>query len=79
MKFLFFLLALVALTWCVGAQIQDCGTNIGCMCEGVDNVNKRLITCSGVSVGVTIIDLNNMGITSVNANAFENNIDLTEL
>ena len=76
MKFLVFLLALVALTCCVGAE-NDCGTNTGCMCEGNDNVDKTLITCS--SVGVTIINLNDKGITSVNANAFENNIDLTEL
>ena len=76
MKFLVFLLALVALTWCVGAE-NDCGTNTGCMCEGLYNVDKRLITCSGV--GGTSIDLNNMGITSVNANAFENNTDMTEL
>ena len=78
MKFLVFLLALVALTCCVGAE-NDCGTNTGCTCEGNDNVDKTLITCSGVSVGVTIIDLNNMGITSVNANAFDNNTALTEL
>jgi len=77
MKFLVFLLTVVALTWCVGALIQNCGTNTGCMCEGVDNVNKTLITCSGV--GDASIDLNNMGITSVNANAFENNTDLTHL
>jgi len=75
MKFLVFLLAVVALTWCVGAQ-DTCSP---CTCEGADNVNKTLITCSGVSVGVTIIDLNNMGITSVNANAFDNNTALTEL
>ena len=75
MKFLFFLLAVVALTCCVGAQI-DCGTNTGCMCESVDNV-KTLITCSDVVD--TSIDLKNMGITSVNANAFENNTNMTIL
>ena len=76
MKFLVFLLALVALTWCVGAE-NDCGTNIGCMCEGSYNVDKRLITCSGV--GATSINLKDMGITSVNANAFDNNTNMTHL
>jgi len=74
MKFLVFLLAVVALTWCVGAENNKCGF---CRCEGEDNVNKRLITCSGV-VG-TSINLNNMGITSVNANALVNNLELTIL
>jgi len=74
MKFLVFLLALVALTWCVGAEINNCDP---CRCEGVDNVNKTLITCSGVNA--THIYLNNKGITSVNANAFENNTALTQL
>jgi len=76
MKFLVFLLTVVALTWCVGAE-DDCGTNTGCMCEGDDNVNKTLITCS--NAGDPMIILQNMGITSVNANAFENNTDLTWL
>lgn len=73
MKVLVFLLAVVALTWCVGAE-DNCSP---CMCEGVDNVNKTLITCSGV--GGTAILLNSKGITSVNANAFENNTDLIGL
>ena len=77
MKFLVFLLALVALTCCFGAQI-DCGAITGCMCEGDDNVNKTLITCSGVG-GFTHIYLDNKGITSVNANAFEKNTALTIL
>jgi len=47
------------------------------MCEGDDNVNKTLITCS--NAGDPMIILQNMGITSVNANAFENNTGLTYL
>ena len=74
MKFLVFLLTMVALTWCVGAVMNECGV---CTCVGFDNVNKRLITCSGV-VGASI-NLNSNGITSVNANAFENNTELTTL
>jgi len=74
MKFLVFLLTVVALTCCVGAEDNNCDP---CRCEGIDYVNKRLITCSGV--GDASIDLNNMGITSVNANAFENNTALTWL
>ena len=75
MRFLFFLLAVVAMTCYVGAQI-DCGTNTGCMCEGADNVNKTLITCSGAS---NSINLYSRGITSVNADALENNTLLTNL
>ena len=75
MKFLFFLLAVFAMTCYVGAQI-DCGDNTGCMCESVDNV-KTLITCDGVSG--TSINLNSKGITSVKANAFENNTNMTTL
>ena len=74
MKFLVFLLALVALTWCVGAEDNNCDP---CRCEGIDYVNKRLITCSGV--GFIEIFLNNMGITSVNADAFDNNMIMTKL
>jgi hypothetical protein len=48
-----------------------------CIFDGVDFVNKTLITCDGVAD--TSIDLNSRGITSVNANAFENNTNLTEL
>ena len=77
MKFLVFLLALVALTWCVGAQIQYCNTYNNCMCEGVDNVNKTLITCSGEGNKQISLYLNN--ITSVKANAFENNTNMTDL
>ena len=73
MKFLVFLLTVVALTCCVGAA-DNCNP---CTCVGVDNVNKTLITCSGA--GRTSIYLFNMGITSVNANAFENNTELTYL
>ena len=76
MKFLFFLLAVVAMTCYVGAQIQDCGSNTGCMCEGIDNLNKILITCSGAS---NSIYLYNRGITSMNADAFDNNTNMTEL
>ena len=47
-----------------------------CIFNGVDNVNKTLITCDGE--GHTI-NLHSRGITSVNANAFDNNTDLTEL
>jgi len=74
MKFLVFLLTVVALTWCVGAVTDECGV---CTCEGNDNVNKTLITCDGA--GRTNIFLINMGITSVNASAFDNNMDLISL
>jgi hypothetical protein len=77
MKFLVFLLTVVALTWCVGAQPEACKSNSPCTCEGVDNENKRLITCSGSDR--TIIYLNDLGITSVNANAFDNNTNMTHL
>ena len=76
MKFLVFLLTVALGTWCVGAQIQNCGNN-NCMCEGVDNVNKTLITCSGEGDKRIILYLNN--ITSVKANAFENNTNMTDL
>ena len=77
MKFLVFFLTVVALTCCVGAQPEACKSNSPCTCEGVDNENKTLITCSGSDL--TSINLNDMGITSVNANAFENNTDLDYL
>ena len=74
MKFLVFLLTVVALTWCVGAVDNLCGV---CTCVGVDNENKTLITCSGA--GGTEIVLRNMGITSVNANSFDNNTNMNTL
>ena len=77
MKFLFFLLAVVALTCCVGALIQDCGLVNSCQCEGVDGLNKTLITCD--SVDDTIISLWDRKIVYLNANAFDNNTNMTEL
>lgn len=70
MKHLFFFFtSVVILLSCVSGQ--------SCLFSGTFNVNKTLISCSAINDGT--ISLGGQGIVFLNADAFKNNTELTNL